>query len=35
MKFPGRAWGSALSNHNVKNMHDLRAALVEEKYKNT
>jgi len=28
----GSAWGSALNNHNVKNMHDLRAALAEEEY---
>jgi hypothetical protein len=28
----GSAWGSALNNHKVKNMHDLRAALAEEEY---
>jgi hypothetical protein len=28
----GSAWGSTLNNHNVKDMHDLRAALAEEKY---
>jgi hypothetical protein len=28
----GSAWGSALNNYKVKNMHDLRAALAEEDY---
>jgi hypothetical protein len=28
----GSACGSTLNNHNVKNMHDLRAALAAEKY---
>ena len=28
----GSAWRSTLNNHNVKDMHDLRAALAEEKY---
>jgi hypothetical protein len=28
----GSAWGSRLNNPNVKNMHDLREALADEKY---
>ena len=28
----GSAWGSALNNYKVKNMHDLRAALAEQEY---